>query len=105
MTEQQARPTVPVCDFCEAPNALFAYPVAAITVGGDVMVAGEEMVSDEETIPAAFWTTCTDCHRLIEAQDWDALTIHAGYPPGFAPTPVTAFRDHQRGGATLLKAE
>jgi len=90
---EQIVPALPVCDFCEAPNAVFAYPVAAITVGGD-----------EETIPAAFWTTCTDCHRLIEARDWDALTIHAGYPPGFAPTPVTAFRDHQRGGATRLVA-
>ncbi len=91
---EQALSAVPVCDFCEAPNALYAYPVAAITVGGD-----------EETIPAAFWTTCMDCHRLIEAKAWDVLTTHAGYPPGFSPTPVTAFRDHQRGGATLLVAE
>lgn len=82
--------TSPVCDFCEAPNALYAYPVAAIVVG------------DGETIPAAHWTTCLECHQLIEGEDWTALTVNAGYPPGFAPTPVTAFRDHQRGGAIQL---
>lgn len=81
----------PACDFCEAPNAAFAYPVAAISIG-----------TDEETIPAAHWTACLACHQLIEAQDWDTLTSHAGYPPGFAPTPVTAFQEHRRGGAVRI---
>ena len=83
--------TAPACDFCEAPNATFAYPVDAISVG-----------AGEEPIPATHWTTCLDCHRLIENEDWDTLTIHAGYPPGFTPTPVTAFRDHRRGGVVHL---
>jgi hypothetical protein len=84
---------LPACDFCEAPNAMFAYPVDAITVGAD------------EEIPATHWTTCLDCHRLIEDRDWDALTIHAGYPPGFAPTPITAFRENLRGDAVSLVPE
>jgi hypothetical protein len=86
-------PTQPTCDFCEAPNAAFAYPVDAVDLGGD------------EEIPATHWTTCIDCHRLIEARDWDTLTTHAGYPRGFAPTPVTAFRDHLRGGPVSLSSE
>jgi hypothetical protein len=90
ITHQDASAT-PTCDFCEAPHAAFAYPVGAISMGGGA-----------ESIPATHWTTCLDCHHLIENADWDGLTIHAGYPPGFAPTPVTAFRDHLRGGAVPL---
>jgi len=91
MTTDQPRTAAPTCDFCEAPNARFAYPVAAITIG-----------DEEETIPAAPWTACLDCHQLIEDEDWDTLTANAGYPPGFAATPVTAFRDNRRGNAVQL---
>jgi hypothetical protein len=90
VTTEHIRTTAPTCDFCEAPNATFAYPVAAITLG------------TEQEIPAAHWTACIDCHLLIEEEDWDSLTASAGYPPGFAPTPVTAFRENRRGAAVQL---
>ncbi len=81
----------PTCDFCEAPNATYAYPVAAISIG-----------TEDETIPAADWTACFECHQLIEQEDWGGLSASAGYPPGFAPTPVTAFQEHRRGGPVRI---
>jgi len=87
---EQSGSTVPTCDFCEAPNATFAYSVAAIPIG-----------ADGETIPAAQWTACLICHQLIEHEDWDGLSAIAGYPPGFAPTPVTVFRENRRRGPAV----
>jgi hypothetical protein len=90
-TTEQPDTTAPTCDFCEAPNATFAYPVAAITIG-----------ADGETIPAAQWTACVTCHQLIEHEDWEGLSASAGYPRGFAPTPVTVFRENREAGPAVL---
>jgi hypothetical protein len=93
---QDAGPGAPVCDFCNAPASAFAYPVAAIIVHTD---------DEEISIPATQWRACLDCHLLIEQGNWAALNEHAGYPPGYRPTLVTAFRSHRRGSAVRVPAK
>jgi hypothetical protein len=86
-------PMSQVCDFCDAPDPAFAYPVTEITLSRG---------AEEVVIPAAWWNSCLDCHHLVENRNWTALTEHAGYPPGFAATPVAAFRRHRSGVAVAL---
>jgi len=93
VVEQVLAPTS-VCDFCDAPNPLFAYPVGEIIVG-----AGE----DQTTIPASDWNACFDCHELVVMEDWDGLAVHAGYPAGYPVTPVSVFRRHRLGPPRRLE--
>jgi hypothetical protein len=58
-----------VCDFCAAQPAAYRYPASRagiIPVGGALVV-----------LPGGDWLACPTCHRLVEAQQWDALSERA----------------------------
>jgi hypothetical protein len=76
----QRRPTTAgtggarICDFCAAAPAAWRYP----TRGGQLATAliGDTLV----IVPGGDWHACPACHQLVEAGQWDTLSVRARLP-------------------------
>lgn len=56
------------CDFCSAPEPLWAYPARDFVAYLALPLVGESVGA---------WAACEECHRLIEAGDREGLAVRS----------------------------
>jgi hypothetical protein len=56
------------CDFCSAPEPIWAYPAKDFVVYLALPLVGESLGA---------WAACEECHRLIEAGDREGLVVRS----------------------------
>ena len=58
----------PKCDFCSAPEPVWAYPARDFVAYLAMPVVGESVGA---------WAACEECHRLIEAGNREGLAVRS----------------------------
>jgi hypothetical protein len=87
---------VRTCDFCAAAPATWRYP----TRGGQPLTVriGEVLV----IVPGGDWHACPACHHLVQASQWDALSVRARLPHDQGAALWASFQASRAGTPTPL---
>jgi hypothetical protein len=83
-----------VCDFCADQAAAYRYPTrrAGIVPVGDAVVV----------LPGGDWFACPACHLLVEAGQWDSLSVRARLSAEQGAAFWAGFRQCRSGPAVAL---
>lgn len=68
------------CNWCGAPEMVWAYPVGEVTFPRQVSQDGRTTEITHESQP---WFACTTCKTFVDSGRWDELADVVGKPRGF----------------------
>jgi hypothetical protein len=84
------------CDFCAAAPAAWRYPTHRDQLA--TVLLGEVLI----IIPGGDWHACPACHHLIQAGQWDTLSVRARLPHDQGAALWASFRAARAGTPTPL---